>query len=269
MKIAILYICTGKYDVFWNQFYKSCEKHFLPRHTKNYFVFSDTLDANSLKENVTLIKQARMGWPKDTLMRFALFASIQEKLAAYDYIFFCNANTNFVKIIDDGFLQNEGQPAALIVTKHPFFYWVTNPKDYPYERNPKSNAYIPLKKGNKYVMGGFNGGDASSYIELINTLDKQIADDLSKDIIAIWHDESHLNHYILHTQKNTRVLDYNYGFPEGHDLPLKADIYLQFLDKKSFGGHDFLRDQRNSIPHAVEEKGSENIFIRLLNKLKH
>ena len=29
-KLGILYICTGKYDIFWEDFYKSCEKYFLP-----------------------------------------------------------------------------------------------------------------------------------------------------------------------------------------------------------------------------------------------
>jgi hypothetical protein len=266
MNIAILYICTGKYEVFWKQFYESCEKYFLPMHSKHYFVFSDTLPAASLTEKVTLTEQSRLGWPKDTLMRFALFAPLKEKLAGYDYIFFCNANTNFVKTVDDDILQNDGRPAALIVTRHPFFYWVTQPKDYPYERNPDSRAYIPLKKGKWYVMGGFNGGDTASYLELIATLEQQIADDLRRGIVAKWHDESHLNHYLLHTQKNTRVLNYNYGFPEGHDLPLKHDVYLQFLDKKTFGGHDFLREQPNSVPDAAAEKAPSGIFRRLLNK---
>lgn len=45
MKIAILYICTGKYNVFFRDFYSSSEKYFLPNCEKTYFVFSDNQEA--------------------------------------------------------------------------------------------------------------------------------------------------------------------------------------------------------------------------------
>lgn len=45
MRIAILYICTGKYNVFWDGFYKSSEKFFLKDEAeKEYFVFTDNMD---------------------------------------------------------------------------------------------------------------------------------------------------------------------------------------------------------------------------------
>lgn len=43
MKVGILYICTGKYIVFWEEFYKSCQKYFLSDSecVKQYYVFTD------------------------------------------------------------------------------------------------------------------------------------------------------------------------------------------------------------------------------------
>jgi len=41
MQIGVLYICTGKHSIFWKFFYESSEKHFLARHQKKYFVFTD------------------------------------------------------------------------------------------------------------------------------------------------------------------------------------------------------------------------------------
>ena len=38
-KIAILYISTGKYIRFWEDFYNSANKNFLPRHKKTFFLF--------------------------------------------------------------------------------------------------------------------------------------------------------------------------------------------------------------------------------------
>ena len=55
MKIAILYICTGKYNQFFNDFYSSCESKFLKgRADKEYFVFTDDLSISNQK-NVHLI----------------------------------------------------------------------------------------------------------------------------------------------------------------------------------------------------------------------
>ena len=41
MKIGILYICTGNYTVFWEDFYESFSKYFCTNSEIHYFVFSD------------------------------------------------------------------------------------------------------------------------------------------------------------------------------------------------------------------------------------
>ena len=87
--IAILYICTGKYDIFWEDFYKTSEKYFLNNSEKHYFVFTDAqsiYDENC--DRVHKIYQKTLGWPYNTLMRFNMFKGIEEKLKEFDYIFF-------------------------------------------------------------------------------------------------------------------------------------------------------------------------------------
>ena len=39
--IGMLYICTGKYTVFWPEFYETFSRNFLPGCKKEYFVFTD------------------------------------------------------------------------------------------------------------------------------------------------------------------------------------------------------------------------------------
>ena len=41
MNIGILYIATGRYITFWEEFFKSAEKYFITEATKHYFVFTD------------------------------------------------------------------------------------------------------------------------------------------------------------------------------------------------------------------------------------
>lgn len=268
MSIAILYICTGKYSIFWDQFYQSCEQYFLAGHNKHYFVYTETLLPENVKENVSIIHQEKLGWPGDTLMRFHMFSKLRDSLRAFDYIFFLNANAHFNKTIGDTILENPDGEVDLVVVKHPFFHCVTNPKDFPYERRKKSLAYVAQNHGEKYVMGGFNGGRSGAYLDLVETLKSQIDLDLEKNIVALWHDESHLNKYITKYTGKVKVLDYNYGFPEGHDLPLKDDVYLTFLDKSKFGGHDFLREKKDSIPVIRKKLSIKERLHKIKNYLK-
>ena len=54
-------------------------------------------------------------------------------------------------------------------------------------------------------------------------LKNNIEEDLSKGIIAIWHDESHLNHYLFNNPPATE-LNSGYCFPEGAKLPFEKKI---------------------------------------------
>ena len=72
-----------------------------------------------------------------------------------------------------------------------------HPMFFPYERNKKSNAYIPPFGNNyTYFMGGLNGGTAKAYLQMIQTLSENIRDDYNRGIIAMVHDESHINAYL-------------------------------------------------------------------------
>lgn len=51
-KVAVLYICTGKYDVFWKDFYISYEKYFLPDCEKHYYVFTDAWQKFTWKKKI-------------------------------------------------------------------------------------------------------------------------------------------------------------------------------------------------------------------------
>lgn len=235
-KVAILYICTGKYSIFWEDFYKSFSAYFLPGYEKHYFVFTDQEEVIvKTGENIHIIYQQKLGWPYDTLFRFRMFYRIDEQLKDFDFIFFFNANMICLQTIDDRILPNDEE--QLVVVKHPGFF----NKDrslFTYETNPQSLAYIPDDKGEYYFMGGFNGGIGKYYRELIKTLKENIDYDLQTNkLIAIWHDESHLNRYML--GKSPKILSPAYGYPEGIEIPFEKKVII--LDKNRFGGHNAMR----------------------------
>lgn len=228
-KVAILYICTGKYDVFWRDFYESIEKYFLIHSEKHYFVFTDAecLYCEKTCERIHKIYQERLGWPQDTLMRFELFSRIEDQLKFFDYILFMNANMLCKKqIFEEEFLP---RTENLLALQHPGYINYSNLL-YPYEHNKRSTAYVPYGKGKYYFMGSLNGGKADAYLQLIDSLKVAIQQDLDNGIIAKWHDESQLNKYLLN-RTDVKVLSPEYGYPEGWNLPYEVKIIIRDKDK--------------------------------------
>lgn len=222
--VAILYICTGKYDVFWKDFYLSYEQFFLNNCKKDYYVFTDAkkLDFEE-NENVHKIFQKSLGWPDNTLLRFHIFSQCFEELSNYDYIFFMNANCQCVSnISEEEFLP---QKEDLLVVKHPGFFDKKN-YEYTYDRNPKSLAYVAEGQGKYYICGGVNGGKSAAYINLMKTLKDNIEIDRELGIVALWHDESHINKYII-SNSNYRILSPSFCFPEDSNLPFEEKIRIR------------------------------------------
>ena len=87
VKVAVLYICTGKYNQFFADFYSSAKKHFLRDCAEvEYFVFTDNMQLSSAQD-VHLIQKESKGYPYDSLFRFDMFLSIEKELQGFDYAF--------------------------------------------------------------------------------------------------------------------------------------------------------------------------------------
>ena len=245
MKIAILYIGIGDYVMFWKEFYLSCERNFLPNCEKEYYVFTDA-EIIYAEDNPAVYKffQKNLGWPGNTLFRFNIFEREIDNYGQYDYIFFVNANAKVEREIGEEILAEK----KLIVAQHPAF-WSKSPNEYPYDRNKDSMAYIPYGMGTDYVMGAFNGGSSEAYIEMIRTLANNTNIDWGKNIVALWHDESHLNKYIL--SHSYKLLSPEYVYPQGwYRFPFECKILLR--DKVICGGRRFLKNKHWSLSMQIK-----------------
>lgn len=222
--VAILYICTGEYDIFWKDFYLSCESYFLPNSHKEYFVFTDAGEIYSGgAERVHKIYQESLGWPDNTLMRFHMFLGVEEELKKFDYIFFMNANCQCVDYVpEEDFLPRK---KGLLVVKHPAFY-DAHPDQFTYDRNPRSKAYIPFGSGTYYVFGAINGGAAEAFLRMAGELKRRIDCDKENGVIALWHDESHLNRYLL-DEGDYEVREPEYCYPEDWEIPFHPRILIR------------------------------------------
>lgn len=229
-KAAILYICTGAYVAFWEDFFLSFEDKFLPNTEKEYFVFTDADSIYGESDCVRIhrIYQENLGWPGNTLFRFRILRKVEAELENFDYAFFMNANIVCQEVItEEEFLP---QKENLLVVQHPGYYG-DKPYVYAYERRKESLAYIPYLQGKVYVCGGVNGGKADAFLKLIRELEKRIDADYQKGIIAEWHDESHLNKYILE-RDDYKLLPPAYCYPEGWDIPFEKKLLVIEKERK-------------------------------------
>jgi len=76
-------------------------------------------------------------------------------------------------------------------------------------RNEESTAFVQNIK--TYHQGCFYGAQKKDFYKLVDECNFNINKDLDNRLIAVWHDESHLNKY-LHG-KNIKTLDYAYAMP--------------------------------------------------------
>jgi len=253
MKIGILYICTGKYTVFWKDFYLSCERNFISEADKEYFVFTDSPELEFEKENknVHRIYQENLGWPDNTLMRFDMFSKVREKFADLDYIFFFNADLVCLeKITAADFLP--GSNENLVAVLHPGYFDKKRSK-FPYETKKISSASIDTSSGKYYFAGGLNGGKTSFFLQAILEMKKNIELDKKNGIVAKWHDESHWNKY-LEKRTDVKILHSGYLYPEASAIPFKKMILV--------------RDKRKYFSYQVAGKKESGFSINSFKKVK-
>lgn len=236
-KILLNLICTNKYTEFLPRLCDSTEEFFFPGHEISVLLHTN----QESKLEYLVQKYSRLnfhfhhvdhpGWPEITLLRFHYFNQCHLLLQKHDYCFYIDVDSIFIKTIDESILPVEG----MIGTIHPCLY---EGEGTP-ERNPRSTAYIPPGSNNDYFCGGFFGGSASRFIDMAQDLIEAIELDKKNNLIAVWHDESHLNKYFF-LHRPEMILRFPFAGAESL-TPSNANSRVWFLDKNLMGGHDHFR----------------------------
>lgn len=210
--IGVLVMATGKYIKFVPQLVKSAETYFCPGHEVTFYVFTD--QEPPVLEQTVFIHQDRLGWPFDTMMRNKIYYQNRSSYAKENYIFALDADMLFVDHVGDEVL------GKLVGTIHPGFW---NKPTATYENRKTSNAYVNAKKAKHYFAGGFFGGSKDEMLKLFRTTAQNVEKDLKQNIIAIWHDESHLNRYFFDHEPDV-ILSPSYCYPEHLEIPFKRKL---------------------------------------------
>uniref|UniRef100_A0AAY5EHX7 Globoside alpha-1,3-N-acetylgalactosaminyltransferase 1 (FORS blood group) n=1 Tax=Electrophorus electricus TaxID=8005 RepID=A0AAY5EHX7_ELEEL len=206
--VATTVFAMGKY--FLKGFLESAEKHYLQGYRVHYYIFTDKLEAVPMvtlganRSLTTLKLPSSDRWQELTLLKMEKLEKLTETQLnnEVDYIFNLDVDTVF-----SGHWGAEtlGDIVAVI---HPGYY--STPYDeFPYERRPESQAYIPQGMGDYYYGGAVIGGLVEEVHRLVKTCRIQLDVDKANSIEAAWQEESHLNKYFLYN-KPTKILSPEY-----------------------------------------------------------
>lgn len=254
MTIGILYIVTGRYTVFWKDFYASLREKFLPGVEKRVFLFSDQEGFFTPSPDIVFIPIERKEWPYQTLLRYHTFLEHAELWKDCDYVFFMNANYLFYQTVGAEVLPGPEDGGLVAVEMRKSLE--LKPDEYPYERNPESTACIPIGQGEHYFSGAFNGGTGEAFFAMSRAIAASTQDDLDRGVIAVWHDESQLNKYLL--DRPCKILSPAYLWDESWlDRKSRSFAKAGARDKGRYGGHAWLRGE-------TDRKKMKKIYRKLL-----
>lgn len=207
-KIGIVCLANGPYAIFIDGLIISCEDNFLKEYKKEYFIITDSEFKHSKDDNCTVVYKKRYGWPLDGLLRSKYSYELKEKIEHLDYIYFFNSNMIIRSEVGEDILPNE---SGLVGVDHPQQCVSRDNLKFPYDRNPKTNGYIPFGEGKIYYQACLWGGTTSAFLELSKTLSEWADEDLAKGVEPSFLDESYLNRYfIIHQPK---ILSPAYAWP--------------------------------------------------------
>jgi len=232
---AILITSTGLFSkLLLNEQLEKIRMFWNSTKTVDVIVFTDSTEVLGRKDdpNLIAIRHKQLGWPMDSLQRPGLYLSQEALLKSYTYLFSLDADLVPFKEVTSAI---NGDLVGLI---HPGFR-ASEPKDFTFERRPESSAYIAEGEGEHYYQASIYGGKAANILELWKALKSNLEADSAKGLVAVWHEESHLNRYFLE-HPPTLQLGASYSFPTGWNIPEESMI-IEHRDKKMYGGHQRFR----------------------------
>ena len=221
-QLTIFTIATGRYLNYWFNLVESANKFLDKQLNVQWILLTDQeekVQANRavISDLNLLIKPIEnLDWPLPTILRYEFIENFKSSIAG-DHIMYLDSDMLFIKNVTKSYLLSQLSSRDIAFTNHPGFYrpngfqlfqfYLRNPiyliKDLrlyigygglgTWERNKQSNAYVGRRFRSKYVCGGVWFGKTPSIIKMCIELSLRVKIDFENQIVAVHHDESHLN----------------------------------------------------------------------------
>jgi hypothetical protein len=238
MKVSVVFIGTGNYLNFLPEWYNSCEEYLFPGVSKQYLIFTDG-EIDDLPDNMTLCSQEHLSWPSITLLRFEIIQKARKQIEETDWLVFLDADMKVVNTITVEEVLDDTK--KYIGVHHPCHFM----KFPPHNKFPGSLETNPLSKScvkedadfSVYYQGCLWGGKVPDVLGMIDELSNWINEDSSKNVIAIWHDESHLNKFLIENKEEVNTLGPEYAYPEAFSSYCDFEPKIIHLSKDNSKHH--------------------------------
>jgi hypothetical protein len=237
-KFCVLSIATDRYLDYWQNMILSATQNADFKDVQ-VLLFTDKPEniskeiRNFFQENLVTVKISHEPWPFPTLKRFEYIVENSEQINALN-VLYIDADMLFHDYFDFSHFTQILEREELILVQHPGYYrprgykrlrfYLTNPLQFlrdfllilkhgslgSWETNVDSSAFVERSHRKVYFCGGIWMGQTRVILEMSEQLSRNINSDLQENVIAIFHDESHLNRYAV--EKNPTKLNPSYCF---------------------------------------------------------
>lgn len=231
--LTIFSVATNRYIAFWIRMVNSYLDTNDSTIRVQWIVFTDRENEihpeliSRLGNSLLIINTPHQEWPFPTLLRYKYLLGISERVLGR-VVMHLDADMLFVSDLNFHALEKLSGTKGVNLVRHPGYYRPTGLKkmlfylkyfEYlardiktkvkygslgTWELNKQSLAYVPRSSRQNYVCGGVWLGKNLEILDLCKILSSRIDADLDQGIIAVFHDESHLNWY--QSQKNFNLL---------------------------------------------------------------
>ena len=220
--LGIVSIATNVYLRYWQDLARSVDQHVRVFDPVTMHVFTDQTQqaedfARSLQNvSVRVHEVPAMRWPEATLFRYKIFSENADELSER-VLLYLDADTLVKQDFEPELPQLIAESGIVLVEqagswrpkswRNLLRFFVLHPgaifQDVrkllveggrgTWEKRVESTAYVARSERKNYVTGAVWMGTRDAFLEMVSELAARVDIDWRKEIIAVWHDESHLN----------------------------------------------------------------------------
>jgi len=209
--LGILTIATNIYIEYWRSMVVSLDKNITQDQNCVVHVFTDQPEKAKLIQIELVNLQVKIhtippyGWPDATIRRYEIFSNHASEINE-NVLMHLDAD---MLVVDNFFdeITSMAQQGTMMLVAHPGYWNIKfksshkfkqilqglRPQAGSWEQREESEAFVDRKKRKVYVCGGVWAGNRKSFFEMVNKLSDAVTKDSNNGVIAVWHDESHLN----------------------------------------------------------------------------
>lgn len=201
-----------RYVQFIEGFMNSANKYFLAGHQVNFYLCIDSPEQISRlqmapEDHLFVISiQNDSQWQDISMIRMDIISRYIRSQFQYE--------VDCLYYIDIGVQLFEQIGVEIIYAAGSTLHSVTH---------TESQDAVPKGEGGFYYTASFYGGTVAEVYKVTTACFVEVMEDKEKGIEARWHDESHLNKYLLY-HKSTRLLSPEYYWDEGLRQPRSIQV---------------------------------------------